>query len=84
MPTIMLNETQTSELIEALEHAEEIVKNTKKDASVVSVGSNSWVAMQTEPGEYYNQTLVRVCFTKSTGDRYSYMSSKDNKVICIK
>ena len=79
----MLNESQTNELIDALEHAQKIVKNTKKDASIMSIGSNSWVAIETEPDEYYDQTLIRVCFTRSTGDRYSYMSSKDNKVICI-
>ena len=78
---IMLNESQTSELIEALEHAEELVYKQKKDASVISVGSNSWVALPTESDEYYDETLVRVCYTNPaflghensiTGERFNY------------
>tara|TARA_B100000214_G_C23759022_1_gene531349 strand:- start:14 stop:253 length:240 start_codon:yes stop_codon:yes gene_type:complete len=64
----MLNESQTDELIDALDHARDIAREKKKDASVVSVGSNNWVAMECEPHEHYDQTLVRVCFTREVGD----------------
>ena len=63
MPVTMLNESQTVELIEALEDAVRIAHEKKTDASVMSIGSNSWVACDTPQGEYYDQTLIRVCFT---------------------
>ena len=63
MPITMINETQTAELQDALDHAQEICAQEKKDASIVAMGSNSWVAIPTEVGEYYSGTLIRVCFT---------------------
>ena len=68
----MLNESQTDELIDALDHARDIAREKKKDASVVSVGSNDWVAMECEPHEHYDQTLVRVCFTKGVDNINQY------------
>ncbi len=63
MPVTMLNEAQTNELIDALEDAVRIAREKKTDVSVTSIGSNKWVALDTPQGEYYEQTLIRVCFT---------------------
>ena len=63
MPITMLNESQTNELIDALEDAVRIAKEKRTDVSVTSIGSNKWVALDTPQGEYYDQTLIRVCFT---------------------
>ena len=68
----MLNESQTDELIAALDHASDIAREKKKDASVVSVGSNDSVAKECEPHEHYDQTLVRVCFTKEVDNIKQY------------
>ena len=68
----MLNESQTDELIDALDHARDIAREKKKDASVVSVVSNDWVAMECEPHEHYDQTLVRVCFPKEVDNIKQY------------
>jgi len=78
----MLNESQTEELIEALDHAKDIAREKKKDASVVSVGSNNWVAMECDPHEHYDQTLVRVCFTKEVDNIKEYKGI-NGKVISI-
>lgn len=78
----MLNESQTDELIDALNHAREIAREKKKDASVVSVGTNYWVAMECEPHEHYDQTLVRVCFTKAVKNIKEYKGI-NGKVISI-
>jgi len=63
----MINETQTAELQDALDHAQEICAHQKKDASIIAMGSNTWVAIPTEVGEYYSGTLIRVCFTDVAG-----------------
>ena len=78
----MLNESQTDELLDALENAIEIAREKKKDASVVSVGSNDWVAMECEPHEHYDQTLIRVCFTKEVDNIKEYKGI-NGKVISI-
>lgn len=59
----MLNEAQATDLLDALENAIEIAKTKDMDASVTSLGSNSWVALPTKPDEYFDQTLIRVCYS---------------------
>ena len=81
MPIIMLNETQTEELQDALDHAQDIVTNEKKDASIINIGSNSWVAVSTEPTEYYSGTLIRVCYTNCHNDENVYTNSITGKQI---
>ena len=65
MPITMLNVTQTIELIEALKDGIAVCKTQQKDASIVSVGTDNWVALDTEPSEYFDQTLVRVCYSEA-------------------
>lgn len=65
MPTTFLNTQQAYELSDALEHAISICKKDKKDASIVSIGNDNWVAMHCEHHEHFDQTLVRVCFSEA-------------------
>jgi len=81
MPITMLNETQTEELQDALDHAQDIVTKQKKDASIINMGSNSWVAVPTEPSEYFSGTLIRVCFTNCYNDENVYTNSITGKRI---
>ena len=65
MPITMLNVTQTEELIDALKDGIAVCKTQQRDASIISIGTNNWVALDTEASEYYDETLVRVCYSES-------------------
>tara|TARA_X000001036_G_scaffold414509_1_gene429801 strand:+ start:5604 stop:5891 length:288 start_codon:yes stop_codon:yes gene_type:complete len=65
MPTTFLNTQQALELADAIDHAVELVKKQKKDASVLSLSTDTWIATPTEVTEYFDQTLVRVCFNEA-------------------
>ena len=65
MPITFLNTEQAQELADALDHAVELCKQRKMDASVISLGTDTWVATPTDPAEYFDETLVRVCVNEA-------------------
>ena len=65
MPTTFLNTQQALELADALDHAVDICKKEETDASVISFTTDHWVATPTNVNEWFDETLVRVCFNES-------------------
>tara|TARA_B100000214_G_C23897122_1_gene594693 strand:- start:686 stop:958 length:273 start_codon:yes stop_codon:yes gene_type:complete len=90
MPTTFLNTQQALELADALDHAVDICKKEKTDASVISFTTDHWVATPTNKTEWFDQTLVRVCYNESDSSTkkhtwgYIYKNSVTGELKVIK